>query len=132
LPKTLDDIYARILCNIDEAYSQDAFRILQWLVYSARPLRIEEVAEVLAVKINDDPQFDPENRLLEPWDVLTICSSLVTIVTRPEYSCNRGFYEIIELRLAHSSVKEYLISDRIRSGPASRYTIEDCAKEQIA
>ncbi|KAF4631092.1 hypothetical protein G7Y89_g7033 [Cudoniella acicularis] len=51
LPKTLDDTYARILRSIDEEYSQDAFRILQWLAYSARPLRIEEVAEVVAVKI---------------------------------------------------------------------------------
>jgi hypothetical protein len=51
----LDDTYARILCNIDEEYSQDAFKILQWLAYSARPLRIKEVAEVIAVEIDDDP-----------------------------------------------------------------------------
>jgi hypothetical protein len=39
--------------------------------------------------------------------------------------------EIEELRLADFSVKKYLISDRIRTGPASRYTIEQCAEGQI-
>ena len=61
LPKTLDETYARILQNIDEEYSQDAFRILQWLVYSARPLRIEEVVEVVAIG-TELSQFNPENR----------------------------------------------------------------------
>ena len=54
--------YARILVNIDEEYSQDAFPILQWLVYSARPLRIQEVAEVIAID-TDESRFDPDNRL---------------------------------------------------------------------
>jgi len=78
LPNTLDGTYDRILCAIDKEYSHDAFRILQWLVYSARPLRIEEVVDVIAVDINDDPRFDLDRRLPDPRDILTICSSLVT------------------------------------------------------
>lgn len=132
LPKTLDDTYAQILCNIDEEYSQDAFKILQWLAYSARPLRIEEVAEVIAVEINGNPRFDPENRLPEPRDILTICSSLVTTATSRVNSHKGDTYEIEELRLAHFSVKEYLVSDRILAGPASRYAITTCAEGQIA
>ena len=131
LPKTLDDTYARILCNIDEEYSEDAFRILQWLVYSARPLLIEEVAEVIAVKIDNDPQFDPENRLPEPRDILTICSSLVTTAISTAESLDGDTYEAEELRLAHFSVKEYLISDRIKTGPALRYSITNGAEEHI-
>ena len=119
LPKTLDDTYARILCNIDEEHSKDAFKILQWLAYSARPLRIKEVAEVVAVDIEGDSRFDPENRLREPRDVLTICSSLVT-------------KEGEKLRLAHFSVKEYLVSDRVQTGPASRYSVKECADDYIA
>jgi hypothetical protein len=75
LPKTLDDTYARILDNIDEEdNSKDAFKILQWLAYSARPLRIEEMVEVIAVGIEGSPLFDPKNRLPEPRDILIICS----------------------------------------------------------
>ncbi|KAF8854030.1 ankyrin [Acephala macrosclerotiorum] len=131
LPKTLDETYARILVNIDEEYSQDAFRILQWLVYSARPLRIEEVAEVLAIDTSES-RFDPENRLPEPRDLLTICSSLVTIVARTPQDGIGPPYETTELRLAHFSVKEYLISDRIRNGMAFQYDIQSGAEEQIA
>src|ERR1700737_3999508 len=98
LPKTLDDTYARILDSIDkEDNGKDAFKVLQWLAYSAQPLRIEEIVEVIAIDIKDNHLFDPENRLPDPQDILTICSSMVTITDS-------------ELRLAHFSVKEYLVS----------------------
>jgi ankyrin repeat protein len=121
------------LCNIDEEYSQDAFKILQWLAYSARPLRIEEVAEVVAVEIDDSPRFHPENRLLEPRDVLTICSALVTAATRTmQCRLSSNTYEAVELRLAHYSVKEFLLSDRVKTGPASRFCIWKYAEPRIA
>lgn len=106
----MDGTYDRILCAIDKEYSQDALRILQWLVYSARPLRIDEVVDAIAVYNDSDLQFDPESRLPDPQDILTICSSLVTLVG-------------VEIRLAHFSVKEYLVSKRIQNGPASQYSI---------
>ncbi|KAH6666209.1 hypothetical protein B0J14DRAFT_199342 [Halenospora varia] len=131
LPKTLDETYARILNNIDEEYSQDALRILQWLVYSARPLCIEEAAEVVAIDIKQS-QFDPENRLRDPRDLLTICSSLVTTVLVTTESNNGASNETTELKLAHFSVKEYLVSDRIREGVAFQYDIQSRAEEEIA
>ena len=112
LPDTLDDTYDRILCAIDKENSQDALKVLQWLVYSARPLRIDEVVDALAVYSDDDPRFDPESRLPDPQDILTICSSLVTIAG-------------VEIRLAHFSVKEYLVSERIQNGPARQYSIRE-------
>src|SRR5579862_7847890 len=111
LPKTLDDTYARILCSIDEEHSKNALKILQWLVYSARPLQLEEVAEVIAVDIEDNPRFDTKRRLPEPRDILTICSSLITIVTGVANE---------QVRLAHFSVREYLVSERIQTGYSIR------------
>jgi ankyrin repeat protein len=114
LPKTLDDTYARILCNIPEKRSQCVIKLLQWLVYSARPLQIEEiaevVAEVIAVDTEGHPRFNPDRRFLEPEDIERICSSLVTIAGA-------------EIRLAHFSVEEYLVSERIQNGPARQYSI---------
>jgi hypothetical protein len=106
LPKTLDDTYAQILLKIDEDYSQDALKILQWLVHSARPLRIEEIAEVIAVDTDNKPGFDPERRLWNPEDVLRICSSLVTTTISKIGDFDRSFATMIteeakELRLAH-------------------------------
>jgi len=89
------------------------------------------VAEVIAVDIDDDPRFDPERRLWELRDILTICSSLVATAASTIESQNGDIYEIEELRLAHFSVKEYLISDRIRTAPASQYAIEEYAEEHI-
>ena len=57
LPKTLDDTYARILLNIDREDYQNALRILQWLAYSARPLQIEEITEVITVDIEGNPRW---------------------------------------------------------------------------
>ena len=123
LPKTLDDTYTRILLSINEEYTQDALNVLQWLAFSARPVRIEEVAEVVAVDLECALQFDSERRLLELRDLLVICSSLVTISSATlEYS-NGSLEETEELRLAHFSVKEYLISERIRAGSASKFSI---------
>jgi ankyrin repeat protein len=124
LPNTLDGTYDRILCAIDKEYSQDAFRILQWLVYSVRPLRTEEVVDVIAVGINDDPRFDLDRRLPDPRDILTICSSLVTMT---EEAIEKPFGAIAGeyVRLAHFSVKEYLMSKRIQDGPAAQFGIQE-------
>lgn len=83
LPKTLDDTYERILCNIDEDHAEDALKVLQWLAFSARPLELKEIAEATAITLDDLPRFDPEDRLRHPTDILAICSSLISVSTRP-------------------------------------------------
>ena len=83
LPKTLDETYERILSNIDETHAEDAFKVLQWLAFSARPLELQEVAEATAITLDDLPRFDPEDRLRHPTDILAICSSLISVSTRP-------------------------------------------------
>ncbi|KAH0547714.1 hypothetical protein FGG08_000204 [Glutinoglossum americanum] len=124
LPRTLDDTYARILLNISEEDSQNALKILQWLVYSARPLQIEEVAEVIAVDAEGNPRFDFEKRFSEPREVLTICSSLVT-TTAEETVVHHSKASGMQIRLAHFSVREYLVSELIQTGPAYRYSIRE-------
>ena len=129
LPKTLDDTYARILCNIDDEYQQYALHILQWLAFSMRPLHLKEIAEVVAIDINDHPKFDPQGRLPDPEDVVEICSSLITVTDDVSdddefnhlYSESYGAY----VALAHFSVKEYLTSDIIRQGKAVKFSLDE-------
>jgi hypothetical protein len=118
LPKTLDDTYARILTNIEEDYQQEALSALLWLVFSERPLKIEEIADAAVVNPQSDPPFNPDERLSDPNDVLQILAGLVTI------SPKDGPYNSPQLvvRLAHFSVKEYLLSDRILNGPAWKFS----------
>jgi hypothetical protein len=51
LPETLDETYERILRNINKANQEHAHRLLQCLTIAIRPLRVEELAEVLAIDI---------------------------------------------------------------------------------
>ena len=120
LPRTLDDTYTRILCNIEEEYFDYAFKLLQWLTYSARPLRLEEVAETIAIDVKGNPRVNPENRFPEPRDILSICSSLLALESQTSKDSDSVIVE-----LAHFSVKEYLISERILQGKARRYSIHE-------
>jgi hypothetical protein len=122
LPLSLEKTYDRILCAIGEQDAIYATRILRWLTFAERPLSLDELAEVVAIEANRDPLFDKEEVLEDPMEALDICSSLVSIVTDVgdgKQGSTRKF-----AILAHYSVKEYLLSDRIRNGEASRYSMQ--------
>ena len=58
LPRTLDETYERILHGIDKEKQEFARRLLQCLVVSVRPLRVEELAEVLTFRFDADKIAD--------------------------------------------------------------------------
>ncbi|KAF2738340.1 hypothetical protein EJ04DRAFT_429373, partial [Polyplosphaeria fusca] len=122
LPPTLDQTYDRILATIDNDHSQYALRILRWLVFSARPLSVDEVAEVVAIDVKREPIFDCDEVLEDSLEILNICSSLVTIATENDDG-RRKPREVVAL--AHYSVKEYLVSERIWTGEAAMYGMQD-------
>ena len=66
LPETLDETYERILLGIPKEMWKDVHCILQWLMVSSRPLRVEELAEVFAINFDEEmsgiPKFDPSWR----------------------------------------------------------------------
>jgi ankyrin repeat protein len=118
LPATLDETYDRLLLGILHEHRQKAISALIWLTFSGRPLILEELAEACVIDNTQDPAFDPEERLLSSNSIVSILTSLVTLVSVEEG--NRS-----EIRLAHFSVKEYLISDRISRGPAAAFRITE-------
>jgi ankyrin repeat protein len=126
LPATLDQTYDRILCGISRDDAEYAVRILWWLTFSARPLFVEEVAEVVAIDTLRDPAFDHDEVLEDPLEVLNICSSLVTITAAGTKTGNARTPRYI-IALAHYSVQEYLVSERIKQGPAKQYSLTDVA-----
>ncbi|KAH7065082.1 hypothetical protein B0J12DRAFT_24715 [Macrophomina phaseolina] len=125
LPPTLDETYDRILSAISEADSQYAIRILQWLTFSARSLSVDEVAEIVAIDVKDEPRFDRDEVLEDPLEVLNICSSLITMTT-DKRGGRLGLARQVVV-LAHYSVKEYLLSDRIQKGSAAHYGMQATA-----
>ena len=111
LPRTLDETYERILLKIPEEHHHEAFSALQFLAFSTRPVGVECLAEVVAVQPGC-ASWDEVDRLFDPRDILTICSSLVAI------------QENETVQLAHYSVKEYLLSPRILGSPAQTFYLD--------
>jgi ankyrin repeat protein len=127
LPQTLDQTYDRILTAIREEDRVYAIRILQWMTFSERPLTIEEVAEVAAIDVEGEPIFDRDEVLTDPLEALEICSSLITVTGSAEKE-EDAFGRLADpriLSLAHYSVQEYLVSDRIKQGPAKQYHMHE-------
>jgi ankyrin repeat protein len=116
LPASLDETYKRILKEIRKPKQAQAHRLLQCLVAAARPLRVEELAEVLAFDFNAEgiPELNPDWR----WEdqkkaVVSACSSLVSIA-----EAENGKSEIVQF--SHFSVKEFLTADRLRLAEPDR------------
>jgi hypothetical protein len=80
LPHDLDNVYDRIISGLNERHREDAFKILQWLSFSARPLKLAEVAQVVGVVPDADQglRFKQSRVSSNSRSVLIICSSLVT------------------------------------------------------
>jgi len=68
LPATLDETYERILGEIEDANWEAAQRLLQCVAVASRPLRVEELAEILAFNFNAGPipNFHVDCRLNDP------------------------------------------------------------------
>ena len=81
LPKGLDESYDRIIDQIDERRHEDARKLLQWLAFSVRPLKLAELAEVVAVdfRSRDLPWFDCSGRYFDARDVVRVCSGFISI-----------------------------------------------------
>jgi ankyrin repeat protein len=120
LPKSLDETYQRILKEINNANQKEAHRLLQCLAVAHRPLRVEELAEVLALDVDARgvPRFNAKWR----WEdheaaVLSACSSLVSVI-------NHDASRVVQF--SHFSVKEFLTSDRLVSmADVSQFHIAD-------
>jgi len=126
LPRTLEETYDRILDSISDNYKSDVRAVLQWLAFSERPMRLEEVAEIVAFDV-PHAAFNVNKRLLNPLEVLTMCSSLLVANETYDYDYDSGHGRVplTELRLAHFTVKDYLLSQSLQQSRHSYYSIEE-------
>ena len=110
LPETLDETYEPMLRSIHKAKRDHAHRLLQCLMVAARPLRIAELAEVLAIdfgtaRCSGISKLDINWRLEnQQHAVLSTCSSLITVVDQEDTQV---------VQFSHFSVKEFLTSPRL-------------------
>ncbi|GKZ76927.1 hypothetical protein AnigIFM56816_009036 [Aspergillus niger] len=90
MPQTLHDIYISVIERINSKPSDIIFarKILTWLCFCARPLTLAEVAAAAGLGV--------------PEDIIKICTTSFVTYRRTDD----------EIRLAHFSVKEFLVSSQ--------------------
>ena len=132
LPDSLDETYERILREIRKPNQGHARRMLQCLVAAVRPLRVAELAEILAIDFSavGTPKLNPGWRLEGHEEaVMSTCSSLVMIVDDEDKIGDEGKLKDSRIvQFSHFSVKEFLMSDRLaessREATVSQYHIQ--------
>ncbi|KAI0272333.1 hypothetical protein BC834DRAFT_840668 [Gloeopeniophorella convolvens] len=114
LPTTLYDTYKSELGRISKEKRKHAHRLFQCLSFSTRPLTVEELAEVLAVSIDEEvPIYHNDWRSDDPESaVLSTCpGSFIQVISEDKPSYRGGSQRIVQF--AHLSVKEFLTSDQL-------------------
>ena len=103
----------------------------------SRPFSLKEVAEIVAFDVDNECKLNYEKRIAEPEDVLITCSSLVISIDTDGDDDKEGNKEntnaatsasetnVPMVRLAHLSVKEYLVSGRMSTGSATFFSVDE-------
>ncbi|KAJ7487141.1 ankyrin repeat-containing domain protein [Mycena latifolia] len=99
MPTSLESLYDRILQDIaDPDMVSTVSRTITWLMFSKRPMKLEEIIDTLAFEFDRQPlQFNPAERM-RPKALLAAWGGLVTVL------------EGTTVKLAHASVNEYFLS----------------------
>ena len=101
IPDTIEAIYNQVLDNIKKHDCEPAQSIFKWLCVSKRPLSQVELARAAG--------------LANPADVMRICTSSLLTSSIEEIEVNGQKEDREIIRFAHSSVSEYLLSQRLQS-----------------
>jgi hypothetical protein len=115
---TLDETYERILLEIDSKEREHVIRLLQCLAVSCRPLRTNELAEVLATQFDAGqiPRLKMDWRPEDPdAAVLLSCSNLVTTIDLGDHHDDNDHRDgdTRFIHFSHCSVKDFLTSERL-------------------
>ena len=135
LPESLDETYERIVRGINKANREHAHRLLQCLTVASRPLRVAELADILAVDFGtasggEAPKLETDWRWEDQEDaILSTCSSLIAVVDGDEDVSRAMRHSHLDssraVQFSHFSVKEFLTSARLSTSNAdvSRFHI---------
>ncbi|KAF4782769.1 pfs domain-containing protein [Colletotrichum scovillei] len=116
LPPDLPSTYERILVNLDVKSAARVRDVLVALAFARRPLQVGEVMDIVSISITDYPRAKKSGNTVYLNQLLSLCSSMVSISTS-----GSGEKKKQDMRLAHASVKDYLVSKQLRNGPASAF-----------
>jgi hypothetical protein len=128
MPRSLVEMFDRMMGKISDRNRQHARDILTWLVYAQSHLCVDDVQWILAFTRRGSSELvvDPTKRMQNAAEeIFAKCSSFVKLVFRPHPVRGQSEDRIIEqlsevhgqlreskvyVELAHSTIKEYLVS----------------------
>ncbi|RAH71319.1 ankyrin repeat domain-containing protein [Aspergillus aculeatinus CBS 121060] len=117
LPKTLAEVYIHMLERISPNDMELSRNTLFWLSFSKRLLTLSELSEVVVLE-EACTVLDEDTKLISPRILLHICQGLIT---EDEFG---------RVKLSHSSVKEFLTSDRIRTSSVRYFGLDPATADQ--
>lgn len=133
MPRTLDETYDRVIYTFDDQYFEEVRTALCWLAFSARPITVAELAEACSIRIGHNAEPSLEDGGYEAIAGLLDVISPFVLLGEPREVAHREEpwpHKYVEastrpVRLAHFSVKEYLISSRLkdRESRISKYRL---------
>ncbi|KAH6688879.1 Pfs, NACHT and ankyrin domain protein [Plectosphaerella plurivora] len=113
LPKDLDETYRKILDRVSPARKYATIRLLQFLAHSDRPPSAEEAKDIIATDTDVEPAcFDIDGRPFLDDDVQLYGLGLYRNKTMRK-----------EVRLAHFSVREFLVQQHAYNLPRASIAI---------
>jgi hypothetical protein len=115
LPKELNDTYDEAMRRIWSQGEEDvklAERLLSWIVFAHRPLKLAELQHALAVE-KGDIDLDEDSRPEEDF-VISACASLVTVDLESDI-----------IRLVHHTAQEYFEYARMTRFPYAQVMIAE-------
>ncbi|RDW67573.1 hypothetical protein BP6252_08969 [Coleophoma cylindrospora] len=115
LPADINEVYSRILDEVEPDCQDTAKIVLRWIIGARRPLTVEELATAVALHYHDEEGTVPSNDDISEFeDVFESCGSLVNL----DPTTNT-------LNLVHQSAKEFFIGNYLLGNPLSEYWISE-------
>ena len=114
-----------MLCNIDQDSIEDARRMLTLLCFALKPLSVPELIDGIAVETTEPTRLNKNRRFQDYNDINEICPGFTSLSVAADD-------KLPTVQIAHFSVQEYLVSDRIRQQKARRFSLTSVeAHEEI-
>ncbi|KAF4551834.1 Ankyrin repeat-containing protein 13 [Elsinoe fawcettii] len=122
LPKGLFTMYDQIIKGIPSALITGTKRILMLLAFSNYPIDLADLVDALAVRTSPEYTYSADDRMGDPNEITAYCPGLISL---------HGTDDHRHVRLAHSSVREYLMSNR-KDAPQQLRLDEDASRNEAA
>jgi Ankyrin repeats (3 copies)/Ankyrin repeats (many copies) len=135
LPTDMDSAYTEVLDRIDKTGGKGiAIQILSWLFHAQRPLKMDELQEVLSIEL-DDTELN-RDYFIEPDKIIHHCQGLVesdetnvrfTHYTVQEFLRNKYYDNLLAPKDLAKVCLTYLTFDVFENGPFSdRKSFNEC------